>query len=297
MPLLRKLLTKPVWLWERYVAARRVAPPPFAPLRVNVARPLIVIQTTPKTFNNSLWTACSLMMHTRKSFGLMIVLDAERWPSAWAAQAQKLFPGVSLRTTHEVMSDIPASTPSLLKYAHAHPLGRKLATIFTLNQNQPIIFSDDDILAFAPLEELAAWGAHPAQAWILTEEKTGIDPVLEKRAQAMSLKAPKHFNSGLMALPEGYLSPERAEKLMDGIPPASLSWFAETTVLAHQLAEATPLPGDTYIVNCQRQFFFETDVDYGKIKLRHFVGPVRHLFRLRGVPAFTHSCKLTPSSP
>lgn len=290
MQIVRKLLTKPIWMWERFWAQQALTSPTIRPISINVARPTIVIQTTPKTFNQALWCAASLMIHTRKSFGLTFVLDARTWPQELSAQAKKLFPGVSLRTTYELLKEIPTDAPCLIAYAQAHPLGRKLTTIMVTSKDQPIIFSDDDVLAFAPLEEIVAWGANPMQALILTEEKTGSDPLVHKRAQIMNLKAPAHFNSGLIALPAGFLSIDVAEKLLERIPTASLTWFAETALLAHQLSEATPLPSSEYVVNCQRQFYFEPDVDYGKIKLRHFVGPVRHLLALRGIPAFKNSC-------
>lgn len=286
----RKLLTRPVWLCERAWAKLNNSAPPLPPLATPTNATPLVIQTTVKTFANALWTATSLLHHLERSFSPVLVLDAPTWPQALAAQAHKLLPGAKLTTTYQLASELPESCPTLRRYAQAHPLGRKLATILAMNQKTRIVFADDDLLAFAKLEEILAWDKHPQQALILTEETTGTDPTLQQIAQMEGLMMPPHFNSGFIALPKETVSAQKAEALLRQAKVDELTWFAETTLLAYQLANAQPLPADTYVVNCRRQFFFERDIDYTRIKLRHFVGPVRHLLRLRGIPAFIKSC-------
>lgn len=286
----KKLLTKPIWWWERFLSRAQKSLPALPPINIPPNRTPLVIQTTPATLSNGLWGAYSLLTYLQKNLSLILVLDAPAWPQNLAAQAQALFPGVELQTTLQQIEKLPAHAPALKKFTHTHPLGRKLCTILTLNTSSAIIFSDDDILALAPLTELISWSENPAQALILQEATTGRDPALDTLAQSQGLRSPAHFNSGLMALPKGFLSIEKANELLSRVDTEKLSWFAETTLLAYQLSDAAALPASTYVVNCQRQFFFEPDVDYTQIKLRHFVGPVRHLLRLRGIPAFLKSC-------
>ncbi len=42
-----------------------------------------------------------------------------------------------------------------------------------------------------------------------------------------------------------------------------------------KLAPMTSLPRDRYITSVNRQFYWQKDVDYGKIAARHFTTPSR----------------------
>ncbi|MFM6623620.1 MAG: hypothetical protein ACKPJO_31330, partial [Dolichospermum sp.] len=66
----------------------------------------------------------------------------------------------------------------------------------------------------------------------------------------------------------------------------SNSWFVEQTILAVLMKQAggTPLSKSKYVVSSQRQFYFEKDVNYHQISVRHFVTPVRHLMYSKGMP-------------
>ena len=44
------------------------------------------------------------------------------------------------------------------------------------------------------------------------------------------------------------------------------------------------LPRSRYVVSAQRQFYFEEDVCYDQIAVRHFITPVRHLMYSKGMP-------------
>ena len=56
---------------------------------------------------------------------------------------------------------------------------------------------------------------------------------------------------------------------------------------------AKPLPRKRYVVSTQRQFYFEEDVDYDQMSLRHFVTPVRHLMYSKGMPKLWKQWKQT----
>lgn len=292
----QKLLTKPLWHWERMLASLITSAPNLPPIIINRELPPLVILTTKKTFKNALWTAYSLLTYLEGKFSLMLVIDGEQWPEELTKEYERLFPGVTTKTTYQCVKNLPSDSKALRKLANEHPMGRKLATIFTLNQEGAIVFSDDDVLAFRSLEEIINWAQNGCQApaLYLQEEQTNHDPAVKAAGERLGLKAAQNINVGLLALPKCELSLPKLEMLLmeaqKGPSDKKLSWFPDTSALAYQLAGGAGLPTQTYIVNCQRQFFFESDVNYTQIRLRHFVGPVRHLLRLRGIPAFLHSC-------
>ena len=293
----KKILTKPLWHWERWLARALTTTPNLSPIEVDKRRPPLVVLTTEKTFNNARWSAYSELKNLGGELSLTLVIDAPKWKINLAQVAQKLFPGVQLLTTHELCGQLPAEATALRKLAAQHPMGRKLATLFTLNQTSPIIFSDDDVMAFSPLTEIVEWAQKKCAgpALFIQEAATNHDPTLRAEGEEMGLRAAEQINVGLLALPKGQLNFEKLEALLTHAEGKPLSWFPDTTALAFQLAEGRGLPMETYVVNCQRQFWHEADVNYTRIKLRHFVGPVRHLLRLRGIPAFLHSCNSQPS--
>jgi hypothetical protein len=51
------------------------------------------------------------------------------------------------------------------------------------------------------------------------------------------------------------------------------------------------LPNSSYVVSTQRQFDHVANVKYEQITLRHFVGPVKHLMYLRGMPHLIESMR------
>ena len=104
------------------------------------------------------------------------------------------------------------------------------------------------------------------------------------RALALGL-TPRHgLNGGLQLLSRGCLDLNLAARLLAARSDAA-SWFTEQTLLALLMPKAAePLPPERYVISTRRQFYWETDVDYDAIAIRHFTGPVRHVMYLSGLP-------------
>ena len=152
------------------------------------------------------------------------------------------------------------------------------------------IYSDSDILAFAPPAELEAAINESRPTYIGQSEASYDQRTFAKlRSEGLAFPEPP-LNAGLLAYPKGSLRGELASRIvldpeeMDSSSPTW--WWIEQTILSAMFGNigARVLPMDRYVVSLKRQLPFEEDVDYSKICARHFVAPVRHLMYKKGIP-------------
>jgi len=170
----------------------------------------------------------------------------------------------------------------------SHPLCRKLALLLELQEQRPILYSDEDVLCFRPPQELqdALEKNGPRPRYIREETLAPIDSWVADRARALGEALLPDLNSGLLYLPRQSLDTELALRALEPWRPPWQSWFTEqsmVSLLLHQ-AKAVPLPRDRYVITNRRQFFWEQDIAYSHITARHFTRPVRHLLYMRGLP-------------
>lgn len=95
--IVRKLLTKPIWWWERkrpYPIRSRFHLLPL--LSVVEGRARFVLLTTPQGLNDALWTAWSWYRYFRPyGIELQLAVDGEI-PAGEEQAVQRLFPGISI---------------------------------------------------------------------------------------------------------------------------------------------------------------------------------------------------------
>lgn len=298
-----KLMRWATWRWQRSIAPLRYRNPldRLGALPATVDQPLrlVILTRYPQTFDNAVWSAYSLLKHLDKRFHLTLVFNSPLPPADVQVALRSLFPQLTLMREVDCLNALGGRSKALETLAHQHAMGYKLATIFYFNAafgeraGEKILFSDDDILAFNRLDEIIKWADDSSSATPLflqeSSTTTRHEPTFEAVAKRMGLKAHPLINVGLMALPAGYLSLEKLDELLSAVAKeqtGSLTWFPDTSALAFQLALGKGLPVDDYVCSVAGQFWGMRDVDYTSIKLRHFVGPIRHLMRLRGVPQF-----------
>jgi hypothetical protein len=283
----RKLLTRPAWWWERgrpypiRSQFRRLPPIPVRP-----ADRLLVVLCTPETLQDAMWTAWSWYRFLQdREFELRIVIDGSV-PESGAAAARVLFPGVRILGVEAAVSDWLESSPALAVFFRNHPLGKKLGLILALSRESSILYSDHDVLAFNPPVELLATIEAGVACYIEEEHEGNLDPALIERCSSLGIEHFSKFNSGLLFVPRGALNPQLAEETLSTWRPPAASWFTEQTVLnvLMRKANAISLPRERYVISTRRQFYFEDDVDYGKIVARHFTGTVRHVMYKFGMP-------------
>ena len=296
--LARKVLTKPVWWWERRrrhpIRDRVWCLPPVA--TAPDAPTTLAILTDTSHFADAAWTARSLLGALRSPLRLCFVLDdrtlAEPARATFLAEngprVRQLFPGAELLPGTALADTLTAAgAPSVAAYGRAHPMGLKLAAVLALGSRGHLLYSDADVLAFSPLAEVdaaIAAGGPPLHLQCVAE--TSSDPIVAARVRERGWTGRPSMNAGFVFVPRGALDSAAAEALLHGLDFRELGWFAETTVFSAlmQQAGAGPLPRDRYVVSPRRQFYFEADLDYAGLAVRHFVTPVRPLLYARAMP-------------
>ena len=290
---LKKLLTKPIWWWERNRSYRvRSHYCKLPPISVGRQSSRFVVLTTPEYFTDALWAAWSWHRFVHEAFELELVVDGEASSNDVVA-AQRLFPGVRIFQAEAIVSALHQSHPALALFFDHHPLGKKLGVILALQSEKPLFFSDHDVLAFNPPGEIISCADCDKPLYMAEGHDGSFDLKIIQRAQELGLEPALGLNSGLLYVPKGRLSIDLASKLLaDWRPPVS-SWFTEQTVLSVLMwvADALPLPYERYVVSNRRQFYWEKDVDYAAIAARHFTGTVRHIMYGKGMPKIWRQCK------
>ena len=286
--MIRKLLTKPVWWWERrrsYPIRSRYLSLPAIP--VETAPVQFVVLTTPASLKDALWTAWSWYRYLQPhKFQLQMAVDGNI-ADADAASIQQLFPGVGIYQVEPLLDRLLESWPALSLFLRKHPLGRKLALVLTLSGQGSFLYADHDVLAFNAPSELITCTKEGVPCYFVEEREGNCDPAILDRCKDLGVNYISRFNSGLLYIPRGTLSLELAAELLARWHPPVISWFSEQTVLSILMrqANAMPLPKDRYVVSACRQFYWEKDVDYRTIAARHFTGTVRHVMYRKGIPA------------
>ncbi|MGD1062625.1 MAG: hypothetical protein ABR860_05125 [Terracidiphilus sp.] len=285
--MLRKLLTRPIWWWERkrpYPIRSRFHLLP--PLGVKKGRVRFVVLTTPDTLDDALWTAWSWYRYLRQvDCELEIAVDGVV-SAAQSAAAAELFPGIAIYPAESACNYVCQREPALETFLYGHPTGRKLALILALSDQGPLLYSDYDVLAFNPPRELLASIERNAACYFAEETDGTRDPIIVERAKSLGMDYIPNFNSGFLYIPRGALPMHAAAEILATWRPPGGSWFADQSVLSVMLRDvnAEALPPDRYVISICRQFYWERDVDYRTIAARHFTGTVRHVMYGKGMP-------------
>lgn len=286
--MLRKLLTRPIWWWERKCSYPiRSHYDRLPPLSVKKGRVRFVVLTTPETLSDALWAAWSWYRYLRdENVELHIAVDG-MISAPESAAASQLFPGIAIDSAESACRYVCEREPALETFFYGHPTGRKLALILALSDQGPLLYSDSDVLAFNPPCELLASIERNAACYFAEETDGTRDQLIVERAKSLGMDYMPKFNSGFLYIPRGVLPMHAAAEILATWRPPGGSWFADQTVLSVMLRDvnAEALPPDRYVISICRQFYFETDVDYSAITARHFTGPVRHVMYKFGMTA------------
>jgi len=287
MVMVRKLLTKPIWWWER----KRSYPirsqfDKLPPISVRPALRRFLVLTTPDTVSDALWAAWSWYRFVRDmGFALELAVDGTI-SAADLAAASRLFPGISMYEAKSVCRYVCEREPALETFLYNHPTGRKFALMLALSDQGPVLYSDYDVLAFKPPGELLSCIQRNVSCYFLEDVDGTRDAAIVARAKAIGLDYIPRFNCGFLYFPEGTLPMKSAAEILAAWRPPGDSWYAEQTVLSIMLrsVNAEALPADRYVISARRQFYWEKDVDYNQIVARHFTGTVRHVMYRYGLP-------------
>lgn len=256
-----------------------------------------VVLTTRETVHDALWTAWSWYRFLRKEgFELELVVDGEI-SELESAAAMHLFPGIAIHSAESICRSVCDREPTFKRFIYDYPMGRKLALMLAYSDQFPVLYSDHDVLAFNPPEELFKCIERNAPCYFKEELDGTRDSPIVERAHFLGLDYLPKFNSGFLYLPKGILPTDMAAQFLAEWRPPGDSWFVEQTVLSVMLrsANAEALPPNRYVISARRQFYFEKDVDYGTIAARHFTGTVRHVMYKFGMPELLRQSRLVPA--
>lgn len=288
--LVRSIVTRLVWQWDNkrsYPIRDEVFEFPPVITSQDILSVRLVVLTTPSRINNAAWTARSIIANVKCNLALTFVIDGEV-SSVASARLGTVFPAAEIVTAQKMLESIIPKCPSLAKLAEYHPMGKKVAILLETQRHGPVLYSDDDVLAFKPLQEIDALidaGSLRAGYLHTPDHGTSVEPSIMEAARSLNLSWLDAINVGFMLLPQNSLDSGLCEKILKNAQRVE-TWFPDTMLIATLLkqVESQPLPTTTYVTNVQRQFWGEKDVDYSNICLRHFVTPVRHLMYARGMP-------------
>ena len=292
---MRKLLTKPIWWWER----KRPYPIRFRfdllpPLAVVKGRARFVVLTTTSAMHDAMWTAWSWYRYLRPhGFELQLAVDGEI-PAADEPAVQKLFPGISIYNVWSVLSKLCDEHPALGVFLRGHPVAKQVGLVLALSGQGPVVYSDHDVLAFNPPTELLTCIENCVPCYFIDEGPGCHDPFLLERLNALGLDYIPRLNAGFVYVPEGALSLDLAAQILATWKAEPFVYFSPQTTMSALMrsANAQALPDDRYVISTRRQFYAETDVDYKAIAARHFTGPVRHVMYRYGIPAILEQSRL-----
>jgi len=283
----RKLLTKPIWFREtRRTYPIRSQAFEFPPIAVNPMPETILAILAPASHACDVaWAARSLLHQLPSDLGLLVVIHGGLAPSL-VAQFERSFPGMLFQSASEYRD--PTKVPKNLGLlAEKHKIGHKPAMLMRLQERYNVLYSDMDVLAFNSMPEVSNSIANGGPPLYLQDE-VGLtsDPVLQGYIRSRGHPCVEALSGGFHYIPRNSFSFDLAEDLLQPGNYDPDCWFSDQSLLAVWMADAggVGLPLSRYVNSFDRQFYFEKDVDYSAISLRHFNSPVRHLMYSRGMP-------------
>jgi hypothetical protein len=256
--------------------------PPVMTLKDGIS---LVVLTQHKTFTESLWTAYTWLYFLSDRLSLKIVMDGEVTEAEKTA-FHRLFPNGQITSVSACIDEDTLSHPAIRDFYLSHKFGNPLLLKLALQRQSSILFSDPDVLVFQYPTELAQ-AIDQNQGCYCTElNSSAISEWIRDRATQQSLKITKDFNSGVLFIPQNSLSLETCQTLLEGWSPEVIDHFPEQTIcdVLMTAAQARPLPHQEYVVNNIGMNFWTKDLDYRNLKIRHFVGNVRHRMYMSGYP-------------
>jgi hypothetical protein len=251
----------------------------------------LAVLTTPRCLDDAVWALWSFLRALEGRITPRLFVDGTLTPEQRQVFADH-FPGMAVDELKPWLAARSDLGPGIRRLITSFPLGGKAALVSCLGVDGPAIYSDSDVLAFNPPFALMDGLARGQAMYLLDGDHSNYTESVVAAVAAQGRRLLPLVNSGLVALPHGLITPALLEDFLAGFTAwDSLreSWFGEQTMVAMLLAAVggQALPREEYVVSLQRQFFFERDVDYRRIAVRHFTGPVRHVMYLKGIPFLT----------
>lgn len=292
--MVRKLLTKPIWWWER----KRNYPIRFQfhnlpPIRVEKSSFRFVVLTTVAALPDAMWTAWSWYRFLQPlSFELHLAVDGEL-PEAEAFAVRKIFPGISIYNVNVLVQPICQRWPRFGAFFNGHWCAKQVGLVLALSRESSVLYSDHDVLAFNSPSELISHVRNGTPCYFTDEDTSCHDSFIVGQSKRLGLNYIPNLNGGFIYVPRDAYSPELADQLLADWSTAPYCYFTPQTVQSVLMRQANgqALPKERYVISNRRQFYFQEDVDYRTIAARHFTGTVRHVMYRAGIPAILRQAR------
>ncbi|WP_071191353.1 hypothetical protein [Trichormus sp. NMC-1] len=248
----------------------------------------LVVLVQHKTFIEGLWTAWSWLYFLNNYLDITFVIDGEVTEKELNI-FMRLFPNGTIVSLKSQINNCFLSNEFINQFYNQHPYGKVFLLKLSLQEKFNVLFSDPDILVFSDPVEIRE-RLKIQQGFYCTEPGCySFDQRIFDRAKSLDIQPIRDFNSGLLYIPKNHLSSTLCYELMKGWTLADYHHFTEQTILDVMMSSsgATALPVSKYVVNSQGMWFWQQDMDYTGVKVRHFVGNVRHRMYLYGYPTIT----------
>jgi hypothetical protein len=249
------------------------------------SRTQLVVLAQHKTFVEGLWTAWSWLNFLSDYLGLIFIIDGEVTEKENSVFAN-LFPNGKIVSLASQINEELLLNESLYQFYKIHKFGKVFLVKLSLQQKNDILFSDPDILVFSDPVEIRENLKHGQGFYCNEPGCSSFDPWIFERAKTLSIQPIRNFNSGLLYMPKNYLPSSLCYELMKGWTAEISHYFTEQSLFDVMMSAsgAKALPVSEYVVNSQGMWFWQQDIDYTKVKVRHFVGNVRQRMYLYGYP-------------
>lgn len=217
---------------------------------------------------------------------LVVIVDGSV-TEAMRRQFQRCFPGGTLAEAREYLGDFAKTSPALEAFIRENYYGRKFGVLLKMNQEHPVLYSDNDVLVWDWPRELAEAMEEGGSVYYNSSPDSPFAPSVVERFRARGLELPGDFNAGILYLPQGRLDLTLTLELLREIPSGDRHHFIEQALLAGLSARGRlqALSEERYCLSMQGMWPGQGDIaSYEGLVARHYTGPVRHWMYLKGYP-------------
>jgi hypothetical protein len=254
----------------------------------------LVIYAEPDAIADAAWTARSFLGRLdrapagRLALDLYVDVDDRAKLTDLSDRWMRLFPGSEVRASWDAVDKLAPVAPALAALAKSSAEVRRLAVILHSQEQDNVLFALADVLLLGLGRDLNAAVAKGTTA-VHLQESGVADRDAALREYARKRNKPllaEHLDLGLLFLPRASLEIAEAEALLADQAFLATAKPIDRAVLALLLGMqgARPLPPRHYLVSDEGRLHGRPDIDYARLALRRFSGPVRHLLYARGMP-------------
>lgn len=278
-----------------YPIIRKIAK--FPPVQDSLDGHMLLLVARPKDFWNAIWAAYSACLLHPKQFQVKLIIDGQ------IGEKEKAIFSILFQSS--ILTEIHAYIPFLheglrpeegySKFILNQPFARKMAAVILESQNNPLLYIDSDILFFKPSPEIQTWLCDESKVYYLEDPPwCAADPWLIKQLEAVGIEYRKGLNAGFLTVPKNAIPLNMVREVFSGWGVKDMNWTTDQIYFSSILLSynAIPLDNSKYLNNSNGYFLFgERDKVNNKVIMRHYIGTIRRLLYLQGMPIVYNQVK------